>query len=105
MAIDAGAITLQRLPLPDAIVIDPASQDHIARRWASSSPLYRAGHAVLAHLEQRGIDPSRVHLHGRDIACADTPYFAGFELRYFSPSQPVEILLGDDRVGQRASPD
>lgn len=84
MAVDADAISLQRLQLPDAMVIDPAGQDHIAQRWASSSPLYRAGHAVLAHLEHRGIDPSSVHLHGRDVADRDTPYFAGFELRYFS---------------------
>jgi len=88
MAVDAGAITMQRLHLPDAAVTDPAAQDHIAQRWAPTSPLYRAGHAVLAHLEQRGIDPGHVHLHGRDIAGHNTPYFAGFSLRYF-PSIPA----------------
>jgi len=88
MAVDTGAITLERLHLPDAAVTDPAAQQHIARRWSPTSPLYRAGHAVLAHLEQRGIDPAQVHLHGRDIAGPDTPYFAGFSLRYF-PSIPA----------------
>jgi hypothetical protein len=88
IAVDTGAITLERLEIPDAAVTDPAAQDHIARRWAPTSPLYRAGHAVLAHLEQRGIDPARVHLHGRDLAGPDTPYFAGFALRYF-PSIPA----------------
>jgi hypothetical protein len=29
-------------------------------------------------------DLAHVHLHGRDIAGPDTPYFAGFALRYFS---------------------
>jgi hypothetical protein len=31
MALDTGAITLQRLELPEATVTDPAAQDH---RWA-----------------------------------------------------------------------
>jgi hypothetical protein len=87
-AIEAGAITLERLHLPDAAVTDPAGQDHIAQRWAPTSPLYRAAHAVLAHLEQRGIDPGHVHLHGRNIADPNTPHFAGFSLRYF-PSIPA----------------
>lgn len=87
-AITAGAITLHRLELPDVPVADPAAQDHLHRRWAPTSPLYRAGHAVLAHFEQRGIELAQVHLHGRDIAGPDTPYFAGFALRYF-PSIPA----------------
>jgi hypothetical protein len=87
-AIDAGAITLHRIELPDTPVHDPAAQDHLHRRWAPTSPLYRAGHAVLAHFEDRGIDLTQVHLHGRDLAGPDTPYFAGFALRYF-PCIPV----------------
>jgi hypothetical protein len=90
-AIDAGAITVQRLQLAAFAVTDLAAQDHIHRRWTPTSPLYRAAHAVLSHLEQRGVDPAQVHLHGRDIAGpgdADPPYFAGFALRYF-PSIPA----------------
>lgn len=34
------------------------------------------------------IDPNQVHLHGRDIAGPETPYFAGFALRYF-PAIPA----------------
>ncbi len=33
-------------------------------------------------MEARGIDPSTGHLHGTDIGDQDTPYFAGFNLRY-----------------------
>jgi hypothetical protein len=43
----------------------------------ADQPLHRAGRAVLAHLEQRGIDPAQVHLHGRDVNDPQTPYFAG----------------------------
>jgi hypothetical protein len=42
LAIDAGAITLDRLQLPDGAVTDPVAQDHIARRWAPTSPLTRS---------------------------------------------------------------
>lgn len=87
-AIATGAITLHRLELSDVPVADRAAQGHLHRRWGLTSPLYGAGHAVLAHFEQRGIDLAQVHLHGRDIAGRDTPYFAGFALRYF-PSIPV----------------
>jgi Nucleotidyltransferase domain len=83
MAVDAGAIIVERLHLPDAAVADPAAQEHIAQRWAPTSPLYRAGHAVLGHFEQRGIELGQVHVHGRDVAGPDTLYFAGFSLRYF----------------------
>ncbi len=63
------------------------------RRWRPRSPRtstptpYRAGQAVLAYAEQRGVSPLRVHLHGDDVDRSDTPYYAGFELRYF-PSIP-----------------
>ena len=82
-AIAAGKITVQRLELPAAQATDPAAVEHIDDRWSSTSPLYRAAHAVLADLERRGIDPGLAHLHGRDVTGPDTPYFAGFDLRYF----------------------
>lgn len=82
-AVEAGAISVQRTELPDATVTDPAIREYIGDRWAPTSPLHRAAHAVLAHLEQRGVDLRKVHLHGRDIDNQDTPYFAGFALRYF----------------------
>lgn len=87
-AVASGAITLHRIELPSVPVADPAAQEHLHRRWAPTSPLFRAGHAVLAHFEERGIDLGQVHLHGRDLAGPDTPYFAGFALRYF-PQIPV----------------
>jgi hypothetical protein len=40
---------------------------------------------AVGYLESRGIDPEFLHLHRRDIvASSDTPYFAGFQLRYIS---------------------
>jgi hypothetical protein len=81
-AIDAGAISMQRLELPDAPLEDPIAQEHLEQRWRPTSPLYRAGRAVLAHFQQRGVDSSQVHLHGRDVGGPETPYFAGFQMRY-----------------------
>jgi hypothetical protein len=49
--------------------------------------LYRAGEAVFAHLIERGVDPAQLHLHGRDVRDSETPYFAGFSLRYLRPMQ------------------
>jgi hypothetical protein len=82
-AVDADAVGVERMELPDAAVEEPAAQRHLEERWAPTSPLYRAGRAVLAHFEQRGIDLGQVHLHGRDIDGPETPYFAGFQMRYF----------------------
>jgi hypothetical protein len=82
-AVRAGAISVQRLELPDAAVADLLVRDYIRYRWAPTSPLFRAAQAALAHLEQRGVDLVHVHLHGRDIDNEDTPYFASFGLRYF----------------------
>jgi hypothetical protein len=87
-AVADGAVTLHRLELPEARVVDPLAEEHIRRRWTPTSPLYRAAHAALAHLEDRGIDPAQVHLHGRDVRSRETPYFVGFAMRYF-PSIPA----------------
>jgi hypothetical protein len=86
-AIGAGAIAVDRLILPDVEVDHPLACEHLRRRWRSQSPLYRAGRAVFAHLLQRGIDPAQVHLHGRDVQNSETPYFAGFSLRYLLSMQ------------------
>jgi hypothetical protein len=82
-ALDSGAVGVERLDLPDAAPNDPTARRHVARRWAPTSPLHRAAHAVLADLERRGIDPCALHLHGQDVEHPVTPYFAGFQLRYF----------------------
>ena len=81
-AVETGAISLHRVQLPDIPVSDPEAREHIRDRWAPTSPLHRAGHAALAHFEQRGVDLAHVHLHGRDIKDLDPRYFAGFALRY-----------------------
>jgi hypothetical protein len=76
-AVGEGAIALQRLTLPDGAPADRIGRTHLRRRWKQGSPLYRAGSAVLAHFEARGISPAQVHLHGRDVHDELTPYFAG----------------------------
>jgi hypothetical protein len=86
-AINSGAITLERVLLADGDVTSPIARRHLRHRWTPSSPLYRAACAVLADWEQRGLDPGQGHLHGSDVRDKDTPYFAGFGLRYF-PSIP-----------------
>jgi hypothetical protein len=86
-AIDAELNTVERLVLPDTDIDHPVARDHLERRWRPESPLYRAGRAVFAHLLARGVDPAQVHLHGRDVQDSETPYFAGFSLRYLTSMQ------------------
>lgn len=81
--INDNAIALEQVALVDAEVEDPSIRRQIHRRWSVTSPLRRAAHASLAYLDGRGIDIRAAHLHGRDLDLRDTPYFVGFELRYF----------------------
>jgi predicted nucleotidyltransferase len=82
-AVDDGVLAIRRIELSDGMVKNATALDHIDWRWQPSSPLYRAACAVISDWERRGIDPSKGHLHGRDISRdSDTPYFAGFDWRY-----------------------
>ena len=86
-AVGAGAIVIERLVLPDVEIDHSIAGEHLRRRWRPESPLHRAGRAVFAHLLDRGVDPTVVHLHGRDVQDSETPYFAGFSLRYLRSMQ------------------
>jgi predicted nucleotidyltransferase len=82
-AVEAGALAIERFDLADRQPLSDLARRHLARRWKLSSPLYRAGAAVLAHLEDEGVDVGEVHLHGQDLLYrADTAYYAGFGLKY-----------------------
>lgn len=78
----AGVLTVDRVRLADADVEDPWISFEIDRRWNAHSPLRRAAHAALAHLEARDVDLYAVHLHGKTIEDRVTPHFVGFQLRY-----------------------
>ena len=79
----AGAISLQRIDLPEAESGDARTRGIIERRWGETSVLRRASHAALAYLEQQGVSAADVHLHGHDLVRdANTPYFIGFQWRY-----------------------
>jgi len=97
--VEAGAIAITQVELPDAELDDLRDEDAqwaIERRWADDSPLRRAAIAALAYLEARGISPQLVHLHGQDIAPstpeeegnvtrvvrAETPYIVSLQCRY-----------------------
>ncbi|MEV0792536.1 hypothetical protein [Kribbella sp. NPDC050459] len=82
-ALDKGAIGLERLTLEEGSVRSRFAMEHAEDRWTPSSPLFRAGVAVLRYWEICGVNPRRGHLHGVDVDKAVTPYFAGFNLRYF----------------------
>jgi hypothetical protein len=82
-AVSDEAIRLERVLLPDGHVTSSAASRHIAHRWKPGSPLRRAAAAVVSYWEQRGIDPGQCHLHGSDIRDSETPYYAGFDWRYF----------------------
>jgi len=93
-AVSLGAIEIERLVLSDEPVRSRTARNHIDERWSPSSPLRRAAYAVVAEWERRDIDPCRGHLHGEDIQAADTPYLAGFELRYFTNARYCFIKHG-----------
>ena len=82
-AVNAGAIALERVLLEDGPVVSLIAVKHMDARWKSSSPLRRAAAAVIAYWERQGVDPGQGHLHGSDIRDRATPYFAGFNWRYF----------------------
>ncbi len=83
-AVSNGAVNLERCILQDGTISSTTALDHVSYRWKRTSPLYRAASAVVADWERRGIDPCQGHLHGSDIRDRETPYFAGFGLRYFT---------------------
>ncbi|MBG0567555.1 nucleotidyltransferase domain-containing protein [Actinoplanes aureus] len=89
-AIESGAITVERVTLPEPEprhFAHPVVEDHLWDRWQPPSPLYRAAGAVFAYLIDRGVDPAELHLHGRDVRARETPYYAGFSLRYLRAMQ------------------
>ncbi|MEV4216804.1 nucleotidyltransferase domain-containing protein [Nonomuraea sp. NPDC049725] len=64
-AVNAGAISIERITLNDAGPdLDPHVERHIRFRWKDGSPLRRTARAVVAHWRGRGIDPATAHLHG-----------------------------------------
>ncbi|TCC34941.1 nucleotidyltransferase domain-containing protein [Kribbella sindirgiensis] len=81
-ALDKGAIGLERLTLEEGSVRSRFAMEHAEDRWAPSSPLFRAGIAVLRYWESCGVNPRLGHLHGVDVDKPVTPYFAGFNQRY-----------------------
>lgn len=78
----AGAVSVARVDLPDATVRDAQIRRAVERRWNPTSPLRRAAANALAYLDQHGARLHAVHLHGRDLDEADTPYFIGFQWRH-----------------------
>lgn len=89
-AIDSGAIVVERLTLAEPEfrhLQHPVVEEHLWGRWSESSPLYRSAGAVFAYLIDRGVDPAQLRLHGRDVRVGETPYYAGFELRYLRGMQ------------------
>ena len=83
-AVSSHAITIERCVLAEGTIASAHARGHLLDRWQATSPLYRAACAVITDWEAHGIDPCQGHLHGRDIRARDTPYFAGFSLRYFN---------------------
>lgn len=80
--VNDGTISIEQITLPDVEIDDPEIHSQINWRWKEGSPLKRAAHAVLGHLESRGVDLHAVHLHGEDLDETATPYYAAFQLRY-----------------------
>ncbi|MEV4380017.1 hypothetical protein [Streptosporangium sp. NPDC049644] len=82
-AVEADALAIERFDLADREPLSELARLHLKRRWKTTSPLFRAGAAVLARLEEEGVDLHDVHLHGQDLVYnADTAHYAGFNLKY-----------------------
>jgi hypothetical protein len=83
--VDDELITVDQIVLSDGRPDAPWVCDRLADRWTAASPMRRAAQAVMAYLEDRGVELSGVHLHGEDMDrdVSLTPYFAGFSMRYF----------------------
>ncbi|MFC4951025.1 nucleotidyltransferase domain-containing protein [Pseudonocardia sp. GCM10023141] len=83
--VDGGAIDVTAVVLAAHVPTATWFDELIDDRWSPTSPLRRTALAVLAHWEERGVDLTGVHLHGKDldVDSPSTPYFAGFGLRYF----------------------
>lgn len=75
--------TSERLTLPDQDLDTDEAVDHLYDRWKDTSPLFRAGHDILAYLEHRGIDLGAIWLHGQQVGDEPATHFADFDLRYF----------------------
>ena len=80
--VEAGAVTVAQVELPDAATTDAIAAHKVATRWNKTSPLTRAATNALAYLEHHDVQLQAVHLHGKDIAAADTPRFVGFQWRH-----------------------
>lgn len=87
-AVQAMAIALERVTLPDAEVRDREACRALRRRWVETSPLLRAANAVTAYWERAGIDLGRTWLQGEpERRKAPVSHAAGFSWRYlrFAP--------------------
>ncbi len=79
--VEAGAIAITQVELPDAEVHDARARMILQHRWQPGSPLRRAAGSALAYLETRGVSLPTVHLQGRDIEQSHTSYFVGLGCR------------------------
>lgn len=80
--VEVGAITIDRIDLPDAAVKHSLAARDLQERWKPGRPLHRAAQAVLAHYEQDGVDPCGVRLHRYHSANQRLRYSAGFMCKY-----------------------
>jgi len=81
----AGKISITRLDLLDAEPSHATTARHIRERWIPTSPLRRAGASAVAHLENNGVSPERIELHGQHPHAHDLPvdHFIDLGWRYF----------------------
>jgi len=99
-AVADEAITIERIVLPDGVAArpspwvrewgmtypdHPADLPYLDLRWPATSPLYRAGTAVAADWDRRGIGLEQAQLHKGWLPerGTDVRYFAGFRWRYY----------------------
>ncbi|WP_414169071.1 nucleotidyltransferase domain-containing protein [Streptoverticillium reticulum] len=72
--LDAGAIDIRRIELPDTETSSPAAATALARRWKADSPLRRAAAAAIRYAEEAGIAAQSVWVQGRPLDPARRDY-------------------------------
>ncbi|MGJ5751634.1 nucleotidyltransferase-like protein [Streptomyces puniciscabiei] len=75
--LDAGAIEIHRIELPDGDPSSPAAATALARRWKTDSPLRRAAAAAVHYVEEASIAAKSVWVQGRALDPTRRDYGAG----------------------------
>ena len=94
--VDAGALIVERIELPDSAPKGRVAARYVRERWQEGSPLRRAGLTALAYIEATGGNPRATHLQGQDVDARDTPHYVSVGWRYYQSIPHCLAEFGGD---------